>query len=300
MTDGQSPVTVGVVVNPERAELAQKLAEDLGAAGVQVRIEQPANADAIGALAAKLASGGVDVVAAIGGDGTQRAVIATLAGGVVPAAVVPGGTVNLLGRVLGIEDVETAVSAIAAGGRRRIDLGRAIDIAGRADDFVLNHSTGWDAAVIERVDDRYKRFGRAGYAAAAVRQWFASRPGEVRLTLDGQPWFDGEAMTVLVLNVGARGSASVDLAPGSSFDDGRLDVLVLRRKSLSALIRSAWAILRGATPPADDIVRGAGERIEVEWDTAVTAQRDGDDVGSARVMSYRVVPAAVELCVPVD
>lgn len=300
MTDERAPRRVGVVVNPERADLAAQVSDQLAAAGVEVRIEQPAQPDAIGGAAADLITGGADVVAAIGGDGTQRTVAAALDGAGVALAIVPGGTVNLLGRVLGIDDVETAVAAIWSGRRRPVDLGRAIDVAGRADVFVLNHSTGWDAAVIERVDDGYKRFGRAGYVAAGVRQWFVSRPERVSVSLDGQPWFAGPAMTVLVLNVGARGSASLDLAPGSTFDDGRLDVVVLRHKSIGALLRSAWAIVRRATPPAADVVRGSAERVDVEWDTPVSAQRDGDEVGTARVMTYRVAPAALEVCVPAD
>lgn len=284
-----------MVVNPERTELGDEFVaalRDTGAA--TVRVEEPDRADDLTAAVVRLVDDGADTVAAIGGDGTQRTVAATLASrDGVSLAVVPGGTVNLLARVLGVDDVERAAQVAVAGRRRPIDLGRADGAL-----FVLNGSTGWDAATIGTVDDGLKRFGRIGYAAAGVSQWVRTAPRPVRVRVDGDDWYEGDAQTVLVLNVGQRGSSSIHLAPDAQIDDGRLDVVVLRRDSIGSLARTGWAVLRGRDPLPTDVRLGQGREIEVAWDEPVAAQLDGDEVGATDRTVYAAVPGALSVLVP--
>jgi YegS/Rv2252/BmrU family lipid kinase len=288
--------TVGVVVNPERTEVGDAFVRSLHERGVSVRVEEPDRPDDLAHAVERLVDAGVDTVAAIGGDGTQRTVAAALVGrDGVSLAVVPGGTVNLLARVLGVDDVERAAHVAVAGRPRPIDLGRADD-----DLFVLNGSTGWDAATIGNVDDGFKRFGRVGYAAAGVRQWVRTAPRPVAIRVDGEDWYDGDAQTVLVLNVGQRGSSSVHLAPDAELDDGRLDVAVLRRGSVRSLVRTGWAVLRGRDPLPADVRLGQGGEIEVAWDEPVAAQLDGDEIGATDRTVYASVPAALSVLVPED
>ncbi len=291
-------VSVGIVVNPERAGAADEIVERLTAVGVSATVRRPARADEVGPAAAELVDAGVTIVAAVGGDGTQRAVASAITGTDAALAVVPAGTVNLLGRVLGVTDLDTAAAALAHGEARSIDVGELSDERGRSTGFVLNASTGWDASVIDRVGDGYKRFGRLGYTAAGIRQWFAERPRAVRVELGGRPWFDGPAMTVLVLNVVQRGSAAFDLAPSSSHDEGRLDIVVVRRHSVAGLARAVWAILRGRAPRPADVVRATAERASVTWETAVAAQVDGDEIEPGRAFAYAARPGALRVVVP--
>jgi diacylglycerol kinase family enzyme len=195
--------------------------------------------------------------------------------------------------VLGVDDVAAAVASVVNGGRRVIDVGRIDD-----DLFLLNASTGWDAAVIEGVDDTYKRFGRLGYVASGVRAWLRSETGEVNIDLDGERWYAGRAMTVLVLNVGQRGSASLSLAPDGGPDDGELDVLVLRRDTTSAIARAGWSIMRGHEPHPSDVAVARGRTIDVEWERDVASQRDGDEDVPVAAVSYRCDPGALSVCVP--
>lgn len=286
---------VGVVVNPERDELAGDLISGLTGSDADLEIEcaHPETPGDLGAAVDSLVDRGVDVVAAVGGDGTQRAVAARLAGTGVALAVVPGGTVNLLGRVLGIDGIDDVVAAVVDGDRRTIDAGSADGAP-----FFLNASTGWDAAVIDRVDDRYKRFGRIGYLAAGVFQWARSTTHHVTIALDGDPWYDGDAMTVVVLNAGQRGSESLSLVPDARLDDGRLDVLVLRRDTVPALARSAWSVLRGEQPTVEVLMSGQGTTISVDWDVDVDSQRDGDADRAVTAIEYRCDRAALTVCVP--
>jgi diacylglycerol kinase (ATP) len=275
-----------LVVNPERSDVAEEVTD------LATEVERPATADGLEASAREAAAdAAVDVVGAVGGDGTQRTVAEALSGTGTPLLVVPAGTVNLLGRIHGIRSVGDARRALTDGEDRRLDLGRC-----DGEPFLLNASTGYDAEVIAGVDDRAKRFGRLGYAAVGVRRLIGAEARRCRVTVDDEPAFDDLALTVLVMNVAARGSERFELAPGAAPDDGRLHVVIIR--SRRALARAGWARIRGRTPREEDLVVVAGTRIDVEWDVDVASQRDGDPAGTGRRFHYEVEPGAVVLRVP--
>lgn len=286
---------IGVVINPERTDIADDFVARLRAHGCSVTTTTPDDADRLGDAIDELLARGVDAIAAIGGDGTQRTVAAHLAGGDIPLAVVPGGTVNLLARVLEVDDLERAAAAAAGTDQRTIDLGRIDD-----DLFLLNSSSGWDAAIIEQVDDSTKRFGRLGFVATGMATWLRTRATEVDIALDDEPWFDGRAITVLVLNIGQRGSASLHVATEAEIDDGRLDVVVLRRHSIVGFLRFALAIVRGDTPSAREAAVGQSQRITVTWAKPVSVQCDGDEREPAATIEYAAVPTTLRIMVPAD
>ncbi len=302
-TDDQNANTttgrrIGVIVNPERTEVSDEVVERLRSLGCRVTTAQPDSVDGLGDEIRRLVDQGVDAIAAVGGDGTQRTAAAVLLDGDVPLAVIPGGTVNLLAQVLGVDELERAVAAAATGDTRRIDVGM-IDGDGERDEvFVLNASSGWDAAVIEHVDDAAKRFGRLGYAGTGVVQWLKAEPRPVTIEVDGRTWYDAPALTVLVMNVGERASESLHLAPDAEFDDGRLDVIVLRRHSAIGFARSAWSILRGRPAPTADVMTAQGAEIVVTWTDEVSVQRDGDESAPAICVRYRAAPGRLAVMVP--
>ncbi len=293
--DGESAETVDVraIVNPERTAAADELDQHTGAEtdGVALGIEpvRPATADEIADAAEQAVADEVDVVAAVGGDGTQRTVAESIAGSDTDLAVVPGGTVNLLARILGVETIPAAAEAIDHGETRRLDLARCGDQA-----FLLNSSSGYDAAVIAATDDRAKRFGRAGFAVVGLAKLLTGRPRHCRVTVDDQPFFDGSALTVLVLNVGQRGSPRFKLAPAAEPDDGLLDVVVIRGRRRSVM-RALYARLCGRHPDPDDAVFAQGEAITVRWDSSVPVQCDGDATVPSAEISYTIEPGAVRV-----
>jgi diacylglycerol kinase (ATP) len=277
------PDELHLVINPERSKAAEAI-DDLATAAE--RPDVPADLPSAARRAAD-----ADLVGAVGGDGTQRAVAEAVAHRDTSLVVVPAGTVNLLGRTHGIHTIADARRAITDGRDRRIDLGRC-----NGEPFLLNAGTGYDADVIAGVGDRAKRFGRLGYLAVGVTRLLRARCHRCRVTVDGHDLFDGTALTVLVLNVPNRGSSRFELVPDATPDDGRLDVVVVT--SRAAVGRAAWTFVRGGRPDDADAVIGGGSTIDVEWDVDVAEQRDGDLVGRGRRFLYTIEPGAVTLRVP--
>lgn len=284
---------MSVVVNPERADDADALIDALAAAGTEFDVRTPSDAGRMSDDVRAAARDGARVIAPVGGDGTQCQAAGALRGTDTSMVVVPAGTVNLLGQVIGIESIDDAVAAIRSGRTRELDVGLVGD-----DPFVLFASTGFDAAVIDDVDDRAKRLGVLGYALTGVRRLRANRPRRVVVHVDDDQVFDGRATNVIVANVAERGSAGFELAPGAAPDDGYLDAVIVRTETIGSMVRAGWALLRGRTPGRDDVAYARGRRIDVEWGTDVPAQRDGDSIGRRRRLTHRVAPERVSLCVP--
>src|SRR6266496_4311628 len=102
----------------------------------------------------------VDLVVALGGDGTVNEVANGLAGTKVPLAVLPGGMANVFARSLGIppDAVEATGHLLERSDSlpRRVPLGRIGDRY-----FVANCGVGLDAAIVRAVERRQmaKRHG---------------------------------------------------------------------------------------------------------------------------------------------
>ncbi|MGE0399472.1 MAG: diacylglycerol kinase family protein [Kofleriaceae bacterium] len=142
---------------------ARAIREAFQAAGVRPEIHrvEPAR---LAARVREIAASGVDVVVAAGGDGTVSSIAGALAGGDVPLAVLPLGTLNHFARDLGMpQDLEEAAAAIVGGEHKRIDVG---EVNGRV--FVNNSSVGlYPETVMSREQDR-KQTGRSKWHAMAI------------------------------------------------------------------------------------------------------------------------------------
>jgi diacylglycerol kinase family enzyme len=104
---------------------------------------------------------GMDLVVALGGDGTVNEVANGLAGSNVPMAILPGGMANVFARSLGIpsDPVEATGLFLTRSDSlpRKVDLGRIGDRY-----FVANCGVGLDAAIVRAVESRQRAKRRGG------------------------------------------------------------------------------------------------------------------------------------------
>jgi YegS/Rv2252/BmrU family lipid kinase len=104
-------------------------------------------------IAARAAEEKVDRVLVWGGDGTLNEVARGLVGTEAAVGVLPGGTVNVFAREVGIpRGIEAAVEAFARGEVRKIPVGVA---SGRP--FLLMSGIGLDAEVVRRLKAGFKK-----------------------------------------------------------------------------------------------------------------------------------------------
>ena len=245
-------------------------------------------------LAAAAASGGADVVCAIGGDGTVNEVVNGIAGSGATLAVVPTGTVNVLAMELGIPlDPPDAVALIGAGHVIDIDLGLAGDRY-----FALMAGAGLDAAVIAGLNPLMKKalreaaFAIQGVATALTGDFPLIRVEAADRCVDGY---------FVVAGNSSNYGGAFGITPAADMRDGLLDVCVLTDKSflnisyywLSALVSSHLK------HPKVQYFRATEVRLSLAPGEhgEVLVQTDGEVAGKVP-LTCSVVPRALNVITP--
>jgi diacylglycerol kinase (ATP) len=237
----------------------------------------------------------VRCVVAAGGDGTVAAVINELVGDV-PLAVLPTGNENLFARALGFDVAPARLAgAIAAGTRRRLDLGLARTALGTRR-FALMLSAGFDAEVIHRVarlretGGPPRRVGRASYVGPVGAALWTYPHTPVSVTADGVS-VDGAHCVIGNLPDYAL---ALSPTPNARADDGLLDWVAFERPGRVALTAYAWAVMRARHHALPHVRGGRARRLQLTSAVPVPVQLDGEAAGFTPV-EIEVLPAALPL-----
>jgi YegS/Rv2252/BmrU family lipid kinase len=257
----------------------------------------PGDARRIAADAVRL---GVDVVAVQGGDGTTMQAASALVGTDVALGLIPGGTGNLLAGNLRIpRSASRAARILAAGTRRRIDLGR-LDQAHHGTYFSVACGAGIDARVMGQTTTELKRrWGIGAYMATTIRLLPEISSFQAVITVDGTE-YEAEAAMVLVANCGEVIPPFVRLGHGITPDDGLLDVVVVRGRDVWDTVRAVWHVmsaLPGAGGDGTFIGYARGRTVRVETDVVQPTELDGE-AGGVTPFTAEVVPGAISVLVP--
>ncbi|WP_062467343.1 diacylglycerol/lipid kinase family protein [Demequina maris] len=259
---------------------------------------------------------GADLVVAVGGDGTVRAVAEGVARTGVPMGILPMGTGNLFARNLDLPLGDTAALLRTAleGAERRSDVGwlqlvRTPDGEGEGERhiFLVIAGAGLDAEMVAGANDRLKqRMGWVAYFFAAVRH--LGKRMEARITVDDGEPVTSRMRTVLLANVGKL-PAGIQLIPDASYDDGSLDVATLDARggivgwtelfgtvvAQGAGIREPWLLRVWKTSRIDHV---RGQAVDIKVTEPQKVQVDGESLGRATRLRAEVDPAALVLRVP--
>ena len=291
------PGRVGLIVNPTSgkntgARIGAEALTLLRAAGADI-VDLSA-ADAQNALAKgreAIASGSVDSIVVTGGDGMVHLGVNLCAGTAVPLGVISAGTGNDIARELGlpVRDAAKAVERILAGGTRVVDAARHTTPTGETRWFVGVLAAGFDAVVNERANTWRWPKGPMRYNLAILRELPVFRAIPYVLELDGRR-LETEAMLVAVGNGPAYGGG-MRVTPDAAFDDGLLDVLLLRRISTLEFLRVFPSVFKGThtSHAAVEVLQARSVRLEA---TGIVSYADGERFAPLP-MTIDVVPGAL-------
>jgi diacylglycerol kinase family enzyme len=302
-----------LVVNPKATTTSARVRDVLAhalASEVKLDVVETTHRHHATELARQAAVDGLDVVVALGGDGTVNEVVnGILHAGPqadLPAlAVVPAGSTNVFARALGlpnsaIEATGELLDALLQNRRRTLGLGLADDRW-----FTFNAGLGIDAGAVRRVE-RARTKGRTAtqplYVRSAVREYFfgsgrhkrpltVERPGQepvqlaLALVCKTDPW------TYL-------GDRPVRPCPEASFDSG-LDLFGLTTMPAVSVLRHLRQILASHPRPHGKRVVSMHDEAELVLSSEVPMpfQLDGDDVGDRSRVVLRAVPRALQVVV---
>jgi diacylglycerol kinase family enzyme len=253
---------------------------------------------------------GLDVVVALGGDGTVNEVVNGLladgpAAGLPALAVVPGGNANVFARALGLPDTAVEATgqllgALREGRRRSVGLATADERW-----FTFCAGLGLDAEVVRRVEGARAEGSRATpglFVRQGVRHFFfGAQRKEPAMTVqvgDGEPERIGLALVCNTTPWTYLGPRPVQPCPEASFDSG-LDLFALRRLGTVSTLRHLRQIL--ATDPRPHgrhlLQLHDEDGFVLRADRPLAFQLDGDDLGDRTSVVFRSVPRALEVVV---
>ncbi|MEV4431571.1 diacylglycerol kinase family protein [Streptomyces sp. NPDC049555] len=270
-------------------------------------------------------SGTIELVVALGGDGTVNEVVNGLlhAGpdpqGLPRLAVVPGGSTNVFARALGlpndvVEATGALLDALREGSERTVGLGLAAGTPGTEDEgvperwFTFCAGFGFDAGVVGRVEqqrERGKRSTHALYVRQMMRQFLGEpnrRHGTITLERPDEEPLENLVMSIICNTAPWTylGNRPVYAAPQASFDTA-LDVLGFTKLSTVTATRHALQLL-ASTPERGPEGKHA---VSLHDQTSFTLhsqaplpfQMDGDHLGLRSSVTFTGVRRALRVIV---
>jgi diacylglycerol kinase (ATP) len=233
------------------------------------------------ALAADAARRGVDVVVAVGGDGTVNEVVNGLDGYDAPLGVIPVGTANDFARQVGIPaDADHAMDVILQRKPRRLD---TASLNGRR---FLNVSTAGIGAeaTAETPPEIKESLGAIAYAISGMRKLAELRPQSARFSGDGFE-YDGEFLMFAVGLTRASGGGTM-VTPMASATDGLLDLCIVESMSRSEFARTALRVKRGEHIGQEGVQYAQVRSVTVEGREPIVVNVDGESSNATRLV-YR-------------
>lgn len=268
----------------------------LAASGEQIVAIQGEDQQAARDLLAQAVAEGLDVLVAVGGDGTVHLALQAVVGTATVLGIVPMGTGNDAATTVGLGKVspQQAVAVILAGHSRAFDVGRIQTDDGTVRHFLCVMSSGFDSLVNERANAMTWPRGSGRYVRALVAELGTFRPIPYRADFDGEQ-VAAAAMLVSVGN-GPMFGGGMRVCAHADVHDGELDVVWLHEVPRRRLLRLFPQIYSGRhlQDPSVQSRRVRSARLDAPGQVAYA---DGERVGRLPV-TLTSVPNGVRVLVP--
>jgi diacylglycerol kinase (ATP) len=237
---------------------------------------------------------GRDRVIVAGGDGTVHHAVRALAGTDCALGLVPTGSGNDLARVMGLEfDPARALAAAVSGRPQRVDVGYVdgrpfagvvgLGFAGEVNQYA-NERTGWPQ-------------GRWTYPYAVLRTLRKFEPPLLRVKHDQGTW-EGEAILIALANSPCFGGG-MRIAPEARMDDGRLDMVIVKRVPKLKLLGLFPRVYRGSHILHPAVLSFRVRAVELSASRALTFFADGEALApvSSEGSKIEIRPRALSVIV---
>jgi YegS/Rv2252/BmrU family lipid kinase len=272
----------------EAGDGAERLLADNG---MQVHREACAGRGALAAAIRRHADT-VDMVVIGGGDGTLNAALPAIVDTGLPLGILPLGTANDLARTLGIAaEVDTAVTVIAAGRTREIDIGEVNGVP-----FFNVASLGLSERIARELSqDAKQKLGVLGYVLATIRTLVYVRPFAAAIVLDGTVR-RVRSIQIAVGN-GRYYGGGLTIAETADIDDGSLDLYSIETDRWWKLAAIYPAFRQGRLESWNEIRTATCTEVEIRTRRPRPVNTDGE-ITTRTPARFRVLPRAVTVFAP--
>lgn len=223
-------------------------------------------------LAAEAADNDYDSIFALGGDGTVNEVISGLADkeNRPKFGILPGGTVNMLARMLGIPmRLDLAIRKIDFENYVSLDIGKANNKY-----FAYIFSIGVVSEAIHNVSiDEKTKFGPLAYAFNTIKNIANDKVRHVHIESENDV-YDGPASHVLILLTDHFGYKKI--VNNEENKDGYANVMILKNSDFLTKMRLLPSVIEGAVEKNKDIIFWKAKNIKLSSKDLVETDLDGD------------------------
>ena len=242
-------------------------------------------------ISRKASTDGVDIVVAVGGDGTVNETAAGLVGTATAMAIVPAGSGNGLARHLKIPmNVKRAIDIINRGKILKIDTATINDQL-----FVNLAGVGFDASVAKKFSEAGTR-GFSTYLRITNNSYKQYEPKQYTLVIDGKV-FKRRALLISFANSSQFGN-NTSIDPAASINDGYIDVCIVGKMPYwKALLYSPLLFLKKFDQTRYvEIIRA--KEVVLKRKKGKTIHLDGDPKTMGKELTMRINPLSLNVIVP--
>jgi diacylglycerol kinase family enzyme len=162
----------------------------------------------------------------------------------------------------------------------------------------MNLGVGFSAAMILNTSrDQKRQLGNFAYYSRFINQIFGLQLKKYIIEADGKK-YRGRASEILVANYGVVGLNVVESALNIHPDDGKVDVLIFKARTLLDLPVMFWQALiqrKKRVPKYHQL--SASRNISIQTNPSLPVQADGELIGKTPV-TITVIPRCVRVIVP--
>jgi len=301
-----------LLVNPRVSRLRDGVAEEVAArlgTAFAVSVVHTEAAGHATDLAREAAEAGVDVVAALGGDGTVSEAASGLVGSPTALACLPAGVTNVFARSIGMpRGPHAAARRLAEREAAGVLLARAVDVGTvNGHHFLYTAGVGFTAAMAEtaeRAPDRKARLGQLHFAASGIAEIgrrYLRHPPEMLVEADG---IEERAVTVVVQNCEALtyfGPRQMRVCERAGLATGSISLTLLRRTRLGDVAGVVSRLLSGRPgaverhPQVSSRPALASATVRSLDGAGLPVDADGEFLGTFTEIAFGVEPGALRV-----
>lgn len=282
------PKRAYAVINPATGQgsvrmLERRLMKKAHRMGVELQVRVTENPYHATEIARECLSNEIDIVIAVGGDGTVSEVVTGVLGSDIVVGIVPIGSTNAIAKDLRIPRRLSAAMDIALGAGKPV----AFDV-GKVGDATFMHmaGAGYDAQIMHETSGKWKqRLGWPAYLWPAIKH-LRSTSFRAEIVIDGVT-HTMDARMVLFAMGGSIVHPRFTVGKGIDRHDGQIDICVYNPPNAVMAVTALWWILLRKPEKSRWQHQFKGKRIVLSSDRPVEFEADGNPLG--------VLPVTVEI-----
>lgn len=264
--------------------------EEIDSAAFDCRIVQSEYAGHAAEIARRCVSEGVDIVVAVGGDGTVNETARALVHTGTALGIVPCGSGNGLARHLCIPmDIRKAVKTINNCKIEPLDYGVVNGLP-----FFCTCGMGFDAFISMKFAQAGKR-GLKTYVENVLKEWLKYQP-ETYTVEDGTGERTYQAFLITCANASQYGGNAF-IAPRATMTDGLMDVTVMEPFDVFDAAQISFDMFNKTLDKNSKIKTFRTKSIKIHRDAPGAIHYDGDPVMTGEEVDVHIEPKGIRMVI---